>query len=106
MKQWRRRGRRGSSSSRYSYKQQFALNFFPMVWYTLTISKITIQMDFLRINLTIPTTSREPSLNTGGFALPFWSTTIWKLLQRRLSFLPDKTSLFNETFSTMLEFVE
>ena len=35
-----------------------------------------------------------------------WSSTIWKLLQRFSSFLPDKTSLFMKTFSTMLLFVE
>ena len=34
-----------------------------------------------------------------------WSSTIWKLLQRLSSFLPDKTSSFKKTFSTMPQFV-
>ena len=34
-----------------------------------------------------------------------WSSTIWKLLQRLSSFLPDKTSSFKKSFSTMLQFV-
>ena len=34
-----------------------------------------------------------------------WSSTIWKLLQRLSSFLPDKTSSLKKTFSTMLQFV-
>ena len=34
-----------------------------------------------------------------------WSSTIWKILQRLSSFLPDKTSSFKKTFSTMLQFV-
>ena len=34
-----------------------------------------------------------------------WSSTIWKLLQRLSSFLPDKTSSFTKTFSTMLQLV-
>ena len=34
-----------------------------------------------------------------------WSSIIWKLLQRFSSLLPDKTSLFMKTFSTMLLFV-
>ena len=34
-----------------------------------------------------------------------WNSTIWKLLQRFSSFLPDKTSSFKKTFSTMLQFV-
>ncbi len=33
-----------------------------------------------------------------------WSSTIWKLLQRLSSFLPDKTSSFKKTLSTMLQF--
>ena len=34
-----------------------------------------------------------------------WSSTIWNLMQRLLSFLPDKTRSFKKTFSTMLQFV-
>ena len=37
--------------------------------------------------------------------LLMWSSTIWKLLQRLLSILPDKTSSFKKTISTMLQFV-
>ena len=33
------------------------------------------------------------------------SSTIWRLLQKISSFLPDKTSSFRKTFSTMLQFV-
>ena len=49
-----RRGRdggRGSSSSRYSCKQHIALNFFPMLKSTSTISKFTNLMDCMRTNL-------------------------------------------------------
>ena len=38
------------------------------------------------------------------FYIPVEST-LWKLLQRLLSFLPDKTSSFRKIFSTMLQFV-
>ena len=34
-----------------------------------------------------------------------WNSTIWKLSQRLSSFLPDKTSSFKKTFSTLLQFV-
>ena len=34
-----------------------------------------------------------------------WGSIIWKLLQRLLSFLPDKTISSKKTFSTMLQFV-
>ena len=34
-----------------------------------------------------------------------WSSTIWKLLQRLSSFLPEKSSSFEKTFSTKLQFV-
>ena len=34
-----------------------------------------------------------------------WSSTIWKLLQRLSSLLPDKTSSFKKTFLAMLQFV-
>ena len=34
-----------------------------------------------------------------------WRSTNWKLLQSPSSFLPDKTSSFEKTFSTMLQFV-
>ena len=34
-----------------------------------------------------------------------WSWTNWKLLQRLPSFLPDKTSSFEKTFSTKVEFI-
>ena len=34
-----------------------------------------------------------------------WSSTIWKLLQRLSSFLPDKTSSVKKTFSSRLQFV-
>ena len=33
-----------------------------------------------------------------------WSLTFWKHLRRLSSFLPDKTSSFKKTFSTMLQF--
>ena len=39
------------------------------------------------------------------FLTLLWSSTIWKLLQRLSSFLPDKASSFKKTFSTMLQFV-
>ena len=58
-------GGRRSSSSRYSCKH-FAL-FFPMLKCTSTINKFTTLMDCMRTNLTFPTTSREPSLNTREF---------------------------------------
>ena len=35
-----------------------------------------------------------------------WSSTIWKLLQRLSSFLPDKTSSIKKTFSTKRPLVE
>ena len=34
-----------------------------------------------------------------------WSSTIWRLLQRLSTFLPDKTSSFMKSFSTTLQFV-
>ena len=34
-----------------------------------------------------------------------WSSTIWRLLQRLSSFVPDKTSSFKKTFLTTLQFV-
>ena len=36
---------------------------------------------------------------------PLWKSTIWKLLQRLSSFLREKTSSFEKTFSTRLRFV-
>ena len=60
--------RAGSSSSDcYSCKQHFAFIFFPMLKYTSTISKFTIQMDCMRTNPTISTTSKEPVLKIRGF---------------------------------------
>ena len=41
--------------------------FFSMLKCTSTISKFTTLMDYMRTNLTFPTTSREPSLNTREF---------------------------------------
>ena len=34
-----------------------------------------------------------------------WSSTVWKLLQKLLSFLPEKTSSFKKKFPTTLQFV-
>ena len=45
------------------------------------------------------------SLHTYDLHTLLWSSTSWKLLQRLSSVLPDKTSSFRKTFSTMLEFV-
>ena len=79
-------GRGGSSPSRYSCKHFFALILFPMLKCTSTISKFTNLMDLMRTNLTVPTTSREPSLNrrqfctARGTTMKIFLIKLWKRL--------------------------
>ena len=85
-------GRGGSSSSRYSCRQHFALIFFQMLKYTSTISKFTTPMYSLRTYLTFPTTSREPSLNAREFCtargtnMKNFLMNLWKRLCLNLFF--------------------
>ena len=51
------------------------LSIFPMLKCTSTISKFTSLMDCMRTNLTLITTSREPSLGTRGFCFARCTTT-------------------------------
>ena len=88
-KRKRRRIRRLQSSG-YSCKQHYALSFFPMLTCTSTISKFTTLEDCMRTNLTFPTASREPSLNTSEFCTATGTTMknflmkLWKRLCRNL----------------------
>ena len=60
--------------------------FFPLLKCTSTINKFTTLLDCMRTNLIIPTTSREPSLNTRKFCTVRGTTlknflmNLWKRL--------------------------
>ena len=50
-----------------THVNNFLHSIFPMLKCTLTIKNYTTLMDCMRTNLTFPTISREPSLNTSEF---------------------------------------
>ena len=73
----------------------FCFQFFPMLKYTSTTNKLTIQMVCMRTNLTFRTISREPSLNTREICtarcmtLKNFLTTLWNRICLKL-FLHEK----------------